>query len=75
MSHLDITKALLLYQWGSDIMITEEAAVETVKEAVTAASVLNHVRNNRVEYILAMFALHLLGASDRLLAQLSGVCF
>lgn len=56
-------------------MITEEATVETVKEAVTAASVLNHVRNNRVEYILAMFALHLLGASDRLLAQLSGVCF
>jgi hypothetical protein len=55
-------------------MITEEVAKESVKEAATAASVLNHVRTNRVEYILAVFALHLLGVSDRLLAQLSGVC-
>ena len=57
-------------------MITEaDAASETVKEAVTTASVLNHVRSNRIEYILAVFALHLLGVSDRLLAQLNGMCF
>jgi hypothetical protein len=56
-------------------MITEEATVETVKEAVTAASVLNHVKANRIEYLLAIGFLHLLGVSDRLLAQLNGVCF
>lgn len=56
-------------------MIKEAAAVETVKEAVTAASLLNHLKNNRIEYLLAVGILHLLGVSDRLLAQLSGVCF
>ena len=48
---------------------------ETVKEAVTTASLLNHVKNNRIEYLLGLGLLHLLGASDRLLAQVSGVCF
>jgi len=51
------------------------AAAETVKEAVTTASVLNHLRNNRIEYLLAIGLLHLLGVSDRLLAQVQGVCF
>ena len=56
----------------------EPASVETVttvKEAVTTASLLNHLRNNRIEYLLGMGLLHLLGVSDRLLAQLNGVCF
>ena len=48
---------------------------ETVKEAVTTASLLNHLKNNRIEYLLAVGLLHLLGVSDRLLAQVSGVCF
>jgi len=51
------------------------AVAETVKEAVTTASVLNHLRNNRIEYLLAIGLLHLLGVSDRLLAQVQGVCF
>lgn len=51
------------------------ATAETVKEAVTAASLLNHLKNNRIEYMLAVGILHLLGVSDRLLAQVSGVCF
>jgi len=48
---------------------------ETVKEAVTTASLLNHLKNNRIEYLLGVGLLHLLGVSDRLLAQVSGVCF
>ena len=51
------------------------ATAETVKEAVTAASLLNHLKNNRIEYLLGVGILHLLGVSDRLLAQLNGVCF
>jgi len=51
------------------------ATAETVKEAVTAASLLNHLKNNRIEYILVMGLLHVIGVSDRLLAQLHGVCF
>jgi len=57
-------------------MITMESAVpETVKSAVTTASIISHVKNNRVEYLLAIGLLHLLGVSDRLLAQVSGMCF
>jgi len=48
---------------------------ETVKGAVSVASLLNHVKNNRIEYLLVIGLLHLLGVSDRLLANMSGVCF
>lgn len=53
----------------------EPASTEIVKEAVTTASLLNHLKNNRIEYLLAIGLLHLLGVSDRLLATVSGVCF
>ena len=49
--------------------------IETVQKAVTTASLLNHLRNNRIEYLLGVGLLHLLGVSDRLLGQLNGVCF
>lgn len=55
--------------------MTPSPEIETVKEAVTTASILNHVKNNRIEYLLALCLAHLLGVSDRLLAQLNGVCF
>jgi len=55
--------------------MTPSPETEIVKEAVTTASVLNHVKNNRIEYLLCLVALHLLGVSDRLLAQVQGVCF
>jgi hypothetical protein len=54
---------------------TAAAAVETVQKAVTTASIVSHLKNNRIEYLLAIGLLHLLGVSDRLLAQLNGVCF
>jgi len=53
----------------------DPSSAETVKEAVTTASVLNHIKNNRLEYLMLVGLLHLLGVSDRLLAQVSGVCF
>ena len=48
---------------------------EVVKSAVTTASVLNHLKNNRIEYLLVIGLAHLLGVSDRILTQVSGVCF
>ncbi len=51
------------------------ATAETVKDAVTTASVLNHLKNNRIEYLLVIALAHLLGVSDRVLGHLSGVCF
>jgi len=55
--------------------MTPAPEIEAVKEAVTTASLLNHLKNNRIEYLLGVGLLHLLGVSDRLLGQLSGVCF
>lgn len=49
--------------------------VATVKDAVSTASVLNHLKNNRLEYILSIGVLHLLGVSDVVLGKISGVCF
>ena len=45
-----------------------------VKDTVTTASILSHVRDNRIEYLLAIGLLHLLGISDRVLTHASGIC-
>ncbi len=54
---------------------TVAAAADTVKRAVTSASILSHIKANRVEYIGLVILCHLSGFSDRLLAQVSGICF
>ncbi len=51
------------------------AAAETVKTAVTARSLLTAIKENRIEVLLVITLLHLLGVSDRVLAQASGICF
>jgi len=55
--------------------MTPSPETEIVKDAVTTASVLKHLKNNRIEYLLVIGLAHLLGVSDRILAQVSGVCF
>jgi hypothetical protein len=49
--------------------------VEVVKEAVTAGSIFNHLKNNRLEYLLCVGLLHLMGVSDAVISRVSGVCF
>ncbi len=55
-------------------MNNETTAVTTVKDAVTTASILTHVKNNRIEYLLVIGLLHLLGVSDRVFAYTAGMC-
>lgn len=55
--------------------IEGSTAVETVKTAVTARSLLSAIKENRIEVLLVITLLHLLGVSDRVLAQASGICF
>lgn len=55
--------------------IDSAAAAETVKTAVTARSLLTAIKENRIEVLLVITLLHLLGVSDRVLAQASGICF
>ncbi len=55
--------------------VTDAVTAETVQKAVTTASILSHIKANRIEYIGLVIIAHLLGLSDRLLAQVNGVCF
>ena len=50
------------------------AAAETVTKAVTTASIMSHLKANRLEYIGLVILCHLLGISDRLLAQVPAMC-
>ena len=47
---------------------------DAVQKAVTTASVISHIRNNRIEYLLLVGISHLLGLTDRLWTHASGVC-
>ena len=49
--------------------------IDVVKDTVTAGSVFNHLKNNRLEYLLGVGLLHLLGVSDAVITKVSGVCF
>ena len=47
---------------------------EVVQGAATGARILSYLKENRVEMIGLLILAHLLGVSDRILAQVSGVC-
>jgi hypothetical protein len=47
---------------------------ETVMKGAKWASLMNHVRNNRIEYLLMVGILHLVGITNKAYAQVEGVC-
>ncbi len=47
---------------------------ETVVECTKWASVMNHLKNNRIEYLLLVGILHLVGATNKAYSHVSGVC-
>ena len=60
---------------GYVIMMTNEAVKEGVQGAAAGARILSTLKENRIEVIGLLILAHLLGVSDRILAQVSGVCF
>jgi len=50
-------------------------AIETVQTGTAAARILCAVKENRIELIGVMILAHLLGLSDKVISQVSGVCF
>ena len=52
----------------------EADAKEIVQGTATSARVFTYLKENRVEMIGLLILAHLLGLSDRVLAQVSGVC-
>lgn len=49
--------------------------VETAQAGTAAARILCAVKENRVELIGVMILAHLLGLSDKIISNVSGVCF
>ena len=48
--------------------------VESVTTATKWATVVNHVKNNRVEYLVITAILHMAGLLDIVYTKASGVC-
>ncbi len=47
---------------------------ETVVEVGKWTSFVDHLKNNRIEYLLCLGILHLIGVTNKAYAQISGVC-
>ena len=54
-------------------IVDSETATTGIKAAKSLA-VVNHVKNNRTEYLILLVFTHMLGLTDVLLTQASGVC-
>lgn len=50
------------------------AVVQEAVEISKYAMMLNHLKNNRIEYLLLCGLLHLVGFTNKAYAQVSGVC-
>ena len=55
-------------------MINMNTKIETAIEVTKWASIVDHLRNNRIEYLLLMGILHIVGLTQKAYAQVSGVC-
>ncbi len=47
------------------------------EQAITAtkwATMVNHLKQNRVEYLICVAILHLMGATNKVYSQIEGVC-
>ena len=47
---------------------------ETVIETAKWASLMNHLKNNRIEYLIMVAIAHMIGATTKAYEQVQGVC-
>jgi len=47
---------------------------ETVVEVSKWTSIISHIKNNRIEYLVLVLMAHTLGLTNRVLEQTNGVC-
>ena len=47
---------------------------ETIVEVTKWASLVNHVKSNRIEYLLCVGILHLVGVTNKAYSHVQGVC-
>ncbi len=49
-------------------------AIDAAGTAMTARGILKSIRENRIEVLLVIMLAHLLGLSDKIIQQTSGIC-
>ncbi len=47
---------------------------ETIVNASKFAIALNHIKNNRIEYLIVMLLAHMVGLTSKAVEHASGVC-
>jgi len=52
----------------------QSETLATAAELTRWASIVDHLRNNRIEYLLLMGILHIVGITNKAYNQVSGVC-
>jgi hypothetical protein len=55
-------------------MVVGATEIDTGLKAARTAAALNHLRNNRIEYLVLLVFSHMLGLTDVLVQKASGVC-
>ena len=55
-------------------MQVETNPTEVVKTGLTIASCMNHVRNNRIEYLIVTMLMYTIGALDKGIEYAQGIC-
>lgn len=55
-------------------MQVEASAPEIAKTGLTVASCMNHIRNNRIEYLIVTMLMYSIGALDKAVTYGTGLC-
>lgn len=54
--------------------MTSPETIETCVKVTKGAAALNHLKQNRIEYLVLMVFSHMLGLTDIILSRAGGVC-
>jgi len=56
------------------VISVDAACTETAVAITKGAAAMNHLKNNRIEYLVLVLFSHVLGLTDLALGHVSGVC-
>lgn len=55
-------------------MTVDPQTVDTCVQVSKGAAALNHLKQNRIEYLVILLFSHMLGLTDLIVSRTSGVC-
>lgn len=55
--------------------MTDISQIDTAIKVTKGAAALNHLKQNRIEYLVLLVFSHMLGVTDVVVSRVHGVCF